>query len=98
MRNSLCEHKLPGLLGKYIGEEWLNHMVGIFNFFKKTAKLFSKVGGLHVHGRHLLTFAFAARDLFNSWCDKAVSTDEKGECLESQTGFLLLLHRILSLI
>lgn len=30
------------ILGKYLGEEWLHHVVGIYLTCKETAKLFSK--------------------------------------------------------
>ena len=70
-----------------MGEEWLNHMVGIYLIFLKTVKLLSKVDGLCVHGRHLLTFATSLHqphDLSESCLMTtlmSVSTDVKSECL-----------------
>ena len=44
---------------------------------------------------HLLTLEFAAHGLFDSWCDEAVSTDLKDECMLIQREAFLLLHVIL---
>jgi hypothetical protein len=43
MHKSFCEHVLCGLLGKFLGVEWLSHRVSIWLIFSEAAKVFPKV-------------------------------------------------------
>ena len=40
MCNSLCRCLLSFLIGKYLGMEWLSHMVGVCSTFSETGKLY----------------------------------------------------------
>ena len=82
--------QLPVLPGKYMGEEWLNHMVGIYLIFKKDRQIIFQ-------SRWIVCARQAPADICNTsprphWPHylsesclmttlMSVSTDMKGECL-----------------